>query len=212
MKILSVCVAEPATVSFAGKDVATSIFKRPVTGPVDVGSDGLTGDRQANLTNHGGPDKAMYAYPVEHYEYWQRALGRTQLEPAQFGENLTVSDALDEDVVIGSRYRIGHIVVRVTQPRIPCFKLGIRLADERFPNQFWEAGRLGYYLAVEQGGWLDAGMHGDLLDAPAHGITVSDLHRIVVNKETSRARRAIQDLADLDGGWLRRLRQVLATD
>ena len=212
MKILAICVAEPTTVQFAGKEVTTSIFKSPVDGPIDVDSDGLAGDRQADLTVHGGPNKAVYAYPSEHYDYWQRALDRPHLDAAQFGENLTVAGAPDDIVVVGSRYRFGDVIARVTQPRIPCHKLGARLNDERFPNRFWEAGRLGYYFAVEHPGSIETGMLGRQLDEPDHGITVSDLHRIVVSKDAKGALRAIANLSDLDGGWLRRLRQVLATD
>lgn len=210
MKIIDISVAVPTTLNFDGKQISTGIFKKPVVGRVNVESSNLDGDRQADLTVHGGPQKAVYAYPIEHYGFWRSELARPALEVAQFGENLTVEGAPDDAVIVGARYGLGDVILRVTQPRIPCYKLGARLNDARFPQRFWEAGRLGYYLAVERTGQIEAGMAGSLIDAPDHGITVSGLHRVVTTADAEGAQRALDSLTDLDDGWHRRLRRALA--
>jgi len=208
MKIVAVSVASPKDVEFNGKTTSTSIFKTPVDGEVFAAFENLQGDRQADLGVHGGRDKALYVYSFDYYAQWAQELGRTELEPAQFGENLTVTGCLDEDVMIGSRFGIGSVEVVVTQPRMPCYKLGIRMGDADFPNRFWATGRLGFYVRIEQTGPLERGDEIELLDTPSHGITVRELWRTVTTKNSPEARRALDHLPDLDGGWLRRLRRV----
>jgi MOSC domain-containing protein YiiM len=208
MKIITVSVASPKDIEFDGKTTSISIFKTPVDGELFADFENLQGDRQADLGVHGGRDKALYIYSFDYYAQWTQALGRTELEPAQFGENLTVTGCLDEDVVIGSRLGIGSVEVVVTQPRIPCYKLGIRMGDADFPNRFWATGRLGFYVRVEQTGLLQRGDEIELLDTPSHGITVRELWRTVTTKNSPEARRALDHLLDLDDGWLRRLRRA----
>jgi len=208
MKIITVSVASPKDIEFDSKTTSTSIFKTPVDGEVFADFENLQGDRQADLGVHGGRDKALYVYSFDYYAQWAQEFGRTELEPAQFGENLTVTGCLDEDVVIGSRFGIGSVEVVVTQPRIPCFKQGIRMGDADFPNRFWATGRLGFYVRVEQTGLLERGDEIELLDTPSHGITVRELWRTVTTKNSPEARRALDHLPDLDDGWLRRLRRA----
>ncbi len=211
MQVLRVSVGTPTTIEFSGKTVTTSIFKRPLVGPVQVSMLNLQGDQQSDLSVHGGRDKAVYVYSADYADDWQRTLQVDQLEDSQFGENLTVSACRDEDVVIGSRCRIGTAEFVVTQARIPCHKLGIRLGDESFPNRFWTAGRLGFYLRVEVEGELQTGDAITVLEQPEHGITVRDLWSIVTGSRPADAARAADCLPYLDSGWQRRLRLAANT-
>lgn len=157
MTLVSVNVSLPKTVLHRGKAVRTGIFKEPVQGRVRVRQLNLNGDGQADLSVHGGPDKAVYAYPVEHYDVWARELERSDLTYGQFGENLTVAEMLEETVHIGDVFRIGSTLVEVTQPRVPCYKLGIKMSSARFPKLFLASGRSGYYFRVLEEGELGAG-------------------------------------------------------
>ena len=157
MRLLSINVAQPVEVKFGGQLVPTSIFKKSVTAPVRVAILNLEGDRQADLTVHGGPDKAIYAYSWKNIEYWRKFLRRDDLGPGAFGENLTVDDLTDEEIAIGDELEIGTARFVVTQPRIPCFKLGIALNAPDFPKIFHYAGRNGFYLRVLQEGRVEAG-------------------------------------------------------
>ena len=147
MRVLSVNVGRPREVIWRGKSVTTGIYKEPVEGRVPIRALNLDGDRQADLRVHGGLDKAVYAYPSEFYE----------LGPGTFGENLTTEGLLDESVSIGDRYRVGTAELVVTQPRLPCFKLGIRMRRDEFVTEFLERGLLGFYLAVAREGEVEAG-------------------------------------------------------
>jgi MOSC domain-containing protein YiiM len=213
MKIIEVCVGMPKTVEHGRKSVSTGIFKAPVHGPVVAGLLHLEGDGQADLKVHGGRDKAMYAYPQEHYSYWAKELGVAGLESSQFGENLTVSGMTETSVVLGDTYRLGDVIATVTQPRLPCFKLGIRMADDAFPNRFLMSGRLGFYLRVAQEGTVRAGDGIELLQRPAHNISIFRLWRTVFGAELNAAdaQLALDNLPLLDAGWVRRLRQITAT-
>jgi MOSC domain-containing protein YiiM len=211
MRIVQVCVGRPAAVEFDGKTVSTGIFKSPVVGKVEVRWLNLAGDGQADLTVHGGSNKAVYVYSQDHYEYWAKEIGVAALEDAQFGENLTVAGLSESDVIIGDRYKIGSAIVTVTQPRLPCFKLGVRVGDAAFPRRFLESGRLGMYLRVEEEGVLQCGDTFDLIERPAHGISLHALWRMVF-RDDGDANLALQHLAHLDAGWLRRLRRKSAVD
>jgi len=206
--IESIAVGRPREVQFGNKKTLTSIFKTVVDGPVSIRKLNIDGDKQADLSVHGGRDKAIYVYPSEYYASWASDLGAISLEPSQFGENLTVSGVTDSHVVLGSKFQLGTAKVTVTQPRIPCFKLGIRLNDATFPKQFWEAGRLGFYLRVENEGTAEAGQSLQLVDAPVHGITVRGLYKTVVTGNRRDANLALENLPRLDEGWIRRLRTI----
>lgn len=212
MKVIEVCVGMPKSVHSGPKVISTGIFKSPVQGKVFAGLQHLAGDGQADLSVHGGRDKALYAYPSEHYSHWAKELGAAKLESSQFGENLTVSGLMESSVVLGDRYRLGNVIATVTQPRLPCFKLGIRMADDTFPNRFLVSGRLGFYLRVEQEGTVQAGDPIELLQRPVHGISIFRLWQIVFGGErnVADAQFALDNLLHLDAGWLRRLRQIVA--
>jgi MOSC domain-containing protein YiiM len=211
-RILSVCVSEPVTVLHEGKEVLTGIFKQPVEERVRVGEMGIVDDGQADLTVHGGRDKAVYVYAAQHYPVWAAELGREELEPGQFGENLTVSGIDEANVRIGDRVAFGSVIGIVSQPRIPCYKLGIRMGDGGFPKRFTEAGRPGFYLRIEQVGETGVGDAFELVEEAEHGITVADLWRIVFGgkSESSRrdAARCLDVMPYLDAGWRRRLGNV----
>jgi MOSC domain-containing protein YiiM len=208
MKILQICVGTPQDVEFGGKRMRTSIFKSPVEGRVAVRQLNIDGDEQSDLTVHGGRNKAIYVYSHDYYSDWIRVLDVQALQDAQFGENLTITGGTDEQVLIGSRYRIGDTEVTVSQPRLPCFKLGIRLNDKTFPQKFWLAGRLGFYLRVEAEGSIECGQAMDLIDEPGHGITIRRLYEIMTGGEADEATHALENLAHLDTGLIRRLRRI----
>lgn len=211
MRIARVCVGGPADIEFDGKMVTTGIFKSPVDDSVAVGLLNLAGDGQADLTVHGGRDKAIYAYSQDHHDYWAKKLGVARLEDAQFGENLTVAGLSEDEVIVGDRYKVGSATVTVTQPRLPCFKLGIRLGDKAFPKRFLDSGRLGMYLRVEEEGALQCGDTFDLIDRPDHGISLHDLWQTVFRNDGD-ADLALENLQHLDAGWIRRLRQKSAIE
>src|SRR5438105_369803 len=146
MHVVSVNVGMPRQVPFQDSTVATAIFKQPVTGRVALRDNNLAGDRQADPRVHGGPVKAVYLYASEHYPYWAAELTRDDLAWGMFGENLTTAGVLEEQVRIGDRFRIGSAVLQVTQPRMPCYKLGIRFGRADMVKKFWNAVRPGIYF------------------------------------------------------------------
>ncbi len=156
MRVVSVNVSAGTVIEWQGRRVLTGIFKRPVAGRVRVGREGLAGDRQADLTVHGGELKAVYSYSVASYEWWNQELGRT-LPPGMFGENLTIDGLDDETVAIGDRFTIGTTVLEAVQPRLPCYKLGIRFGDMTMVQRFMRSRRFGTYFRVVGEGDLGVG-------------------------------------------------------
>lgn len=157
MRIISVNVGMPRPLPHPGGVVESGIVKEPVAGPVAVGALNLAGDGQADLSVHGGVDKAVYAYPHEHYAAWARELGRDDLTPGWFGENLTIDGVSEDEVAIGDAFRAGSALLEVSQPRIPCFKLAARMGDPAFAKPFLRSGRTGFYLRVIEEGTVEAG-------------------------------------------------------
>jgi len=155
-RLVSVNVALPRGVSYRGRPVQTGIFKTPVNGPVMVRRLNLDGDRQADLSVHGGPDKAVYVYSALNYDLWRAELGR-DLAYGQFGENLTTTNLLEDSVHIDDILEVGSALLQVTQPRFPCFKLGIKMADQRFLRRFLNSGRSGFYCRVLGEGTITVG-------------------------------------------------------
>jgi MOSC domain-containing protein YiiM len=175
---VSVNVGLPREVAWRGETVSTGIFKQPVAGPVRVAGVNLDGDRQADLSVHGGADKAVYAYAAEHYPYWREALGR-ELPWGSFGENLTVEGmSLEDEACIGDRYRIGSAELVITQPRLPCFKLGIRFDDARMVRRFLAAGCTGYYFRIASEGVVEAGAPIELISRDPARVPVSEITRL----------------------------------
>lgn len=156
-RVLAVSVGRPQAILHQGERVLTGIYKSPVAGRVTVGALGLAGDAQVDRRVHGGPEKAVYLYPHEHYAHWARELHRADFAFGQFGENLTTTGLLETAVRVGDEFQIGTVRLQVTRPREPCFKLVVKLNDVRFARPFLQSGRTGFYLRVVQGGELGAG-------------------------------------------------------
>jgi MOSC domain-containing protein YiiM len=177
----SVNVGEPREVDVNGHAVLTSIWKSPVEGRVPLRGVNLRGDDQADRTVHGGPDKAVYAYAAEDTEWWEAELG-AQLGHAPFGENLTIRGLAVSEAVIGERWALGSVLLEVAQPRLPCFKLGLRMGDVRFPKRFAAAGRPGAYLRVVEEGDIGAGDRIEVVSRPAHGVTSALVSRALLRE------------------------------
>jgi len=157
-RVHSVNVGAPTDAFYIGdRPVRSAIKKHPVGGRVRVTHLGITGDGQADLRVHGGPLKAVYAYPLEHYEFWRRELGGFDETPGAFGENLTIEGLLEDRTHSGDSLRIGSALLRVTQPRFPCYKLGLRFGSEKMIQQFLRAGRSGFYMSVTEEGEIAEG-------------------------------------------------------
>jgi MOSC domain-containing protein YiiM len=174
MKLLSVNVGLPREIEWQGKLIRTSIFKSPASGQVRVATLNLEGDEQSDLSVHGGVHKAVYAYPSEHYAFWREEVPGLDLPWGAFGENFT-TEGLLEEVQIGDRLRVGTAEFAVTQPRMPCFKLGIRFGRPEIVKRFLRNGRTGFYLAVLQEGQVTAGDSIEMLSRDEHGVTVADI-------------------------------------
>jgi len=157
LKLVSLNISDLTKVEYRGQTVGTGIFKKPVDHAVRATRLTLKGDRQVDLRYHGGEHKAIYVYPSEHYETWATELDRDDLEPGCFGENFTTEGLRETDVHIGDQFRIGEALVEVTQPRVPCFKLGIAMGDPRFVRFFLESERSGFYLRALEEGDVKAG-------------------------------------------------------
>jgi len=171
-RLMAVCVGAPADHDWLGRTVRTAIHKEPVTGRIPVRGVNLAGDDQADREVHGGPDKAVYAYGASDTAWWQGELGR-ELGPGAFGENLHVEGLDVSAALVGERWRVGGAVLEVCQPRLPCFKLGLRMGDPRFPPRFGRAGRPGAYLRIVEEGTVGAGDEVVVQDRPDHGVTVA---------------------------------------
>ena len=202
MKILSVNVSLPKKIAHNGKMVTTGIFKEPVDRRVMLRSLNLDGDGQADLIGHGGEYKAAYVYTFENYGYWENELGRSDFTYGQFGENLTVEGMLDDAVHIGDVFRMGSALVEVTQPRVPCFKLGIKMGIEGFENVLLSSDRLGFYLRVLEKGDVGAGDRIELVKTDSRRMTVSEVNNLLYFDlgNLEQARNALR-IEALSPGW-----------
>ena len=177
MRLISVNVGLPREIQHDGRRVRTGIFKQAVAGPVHVGRAHLAGDGQADPEHHGGADKAVYAFALEQYAYWQELLGTAPMPYGQFGENLTIA-GLDESVAcVGDRLRIGDARLVITQPRVPCYKLGLRMQRPDMPKRFSAHAWTGYYLRVEREGTVTAGDSVDIAQRAGGSVTIRELFR-----------------------------------
>jgi len=184
LKVLSVNVGRPVEREWKGQRVSTSIFKHPIEGEVKVGLYDLEGDEQADLSVHGGANKAVYVYPFEHYSYWSEKLSGVDLTMGNFGENLTTEGVSEEDIHVGDELEIGTAKFLVTQPRLPCYKLGFRFEREDMVKLFFQSRRFGFYLRVLREGVLQAGSAIKVLSRDPHDVSVADLVRLAT-RETS---------------------------
>jgi MOSC domain-containing protein YiiM len=173
MHVISINVGLPREVEWGDQSVLTSIFKVPVPGRVRVDRLNIEGDRQSDLTVHGGINKAVYVYPSEHYDFWRKELPDADLPWGAFGENLTTTGLTEDDVHIGDRFAIGSAEVIVTQPRTPCFKLTLRFGRADMIKRFYRSGRSGFYFAVAKEGEIGAGDAISLVGRIADAITIA---------------------------------------
>ena len=193
MKLVSVNVGLPRLVLRSGEPVSTGIFKEPLAGRVMLRTLNLDGDRQADLSVHGGPSKAVYVYPSEHYDFWKRELPEMDLPWGMFGENFTTRGVREQEMNIGDKFRIGEATVMATEPRMPCYKLGLRFGRTDIIKRFLASERSGFYLAVLQEGEVGAGDEIELIEQNKSGVRVSDVTRLYVSDKsnTDLLRRAI---------------------
>lgn len=209
MKIISVNVSRPRLVLWRGEPVSTGIYKEPVAGRLMMRSLNLDGDRQADLSVHGGPTKAVYVYPSEHYDYWRAELPEMELPWGMFGENFT-TEGLDETVNIGDKFRIGAAEVMVTEPRLPCYKLGIKFGRNDILKRFLASGRTGFYLSVLTEGEVGPGDEIELIEHDPHDLSIADIVRLYARDkhDFETMRRAVEH-AVLPESWREHFRQQL---
>ena len=202
MKVISLNVGLPRVVESHGEPVVTGIFKEPVEGPVMLRTLNLDGDRQADLTVHGGISKAVYAYPLEHYEFWRRELPEMELSYGVFGENFTTEGLLENDINVGDRFSVGEAELMVTEPRLPCYKLGIKFGRADIIRKFLQSRRTGFYFAVIKEGQVQAGDELELLSRDANNITIADITRLYAfeKDDLNTLRRAVK-LNALSESW-----------
>jgi MOSC domain-containing protein YiiM len=199
--IVSVNVGAPRTVEYGNKQVTTGIFKTPVNRRLAVRGVNVEGDDQADRSVHGGPDRAIYAYATEDYAWWQAELGR-DLPPGQFGENLTTHGIPVNDALIGERWRTGTALLQVTTPRIPCYKLAMKMDDPHFIKRFGAALRPGTYLAIIEEGTVAQGDPIEVVSRPSHQISVAEMARIYLFERDRLQELLVPELPDEWRDWI----------
>jgi len=186
VRLISLNVARPQLTIYNGVTIKTGIFKKPVNERIALRTLNLDGDRQADLSVHGGPNKAVYAYPSEHYEFWRKELPETTLAWGAFGENFTIQGLAEEKLHVGDRFGIGSAKIMVRQPRMPCYKLAAKFQRSDMIERFLRSGRSGFYLSVEREGDVGAGDSFDLLSRNSEGITIAEMNRLFVGEKYNR--------------------------
>jgi MOSC domain-containing protein YiiM len=213
MKLVSVNTGLPREVTWHGRSVSTGIYKDPVAGRVTLRKLNLDGDRQADLSVHGGEYKAVYCYPIVHYDYWKRELPGRELPVGMFGENFTVEGFQEDSVHLGDQLSVGSAEAIVTQPRLPCYKLGIRFQSDEMVKRFLASGRTGFYIAVTREGEVGAGDEIKVVGRDANEVPVSEITRLYIAKrygetDVATLRRA-RRIAALPESWKEYFRQRL---
>jgi MOSC domain-containing protein YiiM len=214
MKIFSLNVGLPRDVQWYGGEVRSGIYKQPVEGRINLRRLNLDGDRQADLTVHGGPNKAVYCYPHEHYAYWKNALPGRDLPIAVFGENFTTEGLLENDVHLGDEFAVGSAEVVVTQPRLPCYKLGIRFDDGLMVKRFLASGKSGFYLSVKKSGEVAAGDEITVIARHPDAVSIAEFNRLYIAKhydhDDLNLIRKFMKIAALPEDWKEEFRHRLA--
>ena len=204
MKVLSVNVGLPKKVIFNGQLVSTAIFKDPVNGPIMVRKLNLDGDRQADPTVHGGVDKAVYSYPAEHYDYWRKQFPNTGITWGTFGENFTTEGLMEDTVNVGDHLQIGSATLVASQPRMPCYKLGVRFGTMDIIRRFLASGRPGIYFSVLKEGEVQTGDKIGIIKKDKNKVTVKDIVRLYVNSDDTgniETMRRATKISALPEGW-----------
>ena len=205
MKIVSLNVGRPRLLSWKGPSFSTGIFKEPVSGRAMLRRTNLDGDRQADLSVHGGADKAVYGYPSEHYEYWKEQLDGKALSWGAFGENFTTEGLLEREVRVGDRYQVGAATVMVKTPRLPCFKLAAKFQMDDMIERFLHSGRSGYYFSVIEEGEVGAGDEFQFLETETPTLSIFDTFAAYTSLDLELLQRAAKVTA-LPEGWRERFR------
>jgi len=213
MKLVSVNTGLPREVTWRGMNVTTGIFKQPVEGRVALRKLNLDGDRQADLTVHGGEYKAVCCYPLAHCDYWKKELPGRELPMGSFGENFTIDGLLEDSVHLGDQFAVGSATVMVTQPRLPCYKLGVRFQSDDMVKRFLASGRMGFYLAVTGEGEVGAGDEIRVIARDPNAVPVTEITRLYIAKryghdEVTSVRRVLQ-VAALPESWKEYFRERL---
>ena len=209
MRIESILVGKPVPVPYRGKQTKTAIFKEPVKGPVLLRTLNLEGDEQADLRVHGGPDKALYAYGVDAYQQWKEVRPDDEFPPGAMGDNLALSTLPEDQMYIGATYRLGQAVVQVSQPRFPCFKLGIKFEDHSIIKQFMQTGRPGVYFRVLQEGEIAVGDTLELISQEKTLVSVLELFQLKKSKPTAARVKQILGLKSLPDEMREALQSLL---
>jgi MOSC domain-containing protein YiiM len=201
VNLLSLNVGRPRLTTYKGTTINTGIFKDPVSGSIRVRTLNLDGDQQADLGVHGGPYKAVYGYPSEHYPFWRQELG-IEMPWGMFGENFTTTGLAEDDLRVGDRFKIGSTLVMVRQPRVPCYKLAARFQRDDILQRVLASGRSGFYFSVEQEGWVTNGDSFELLSRDENGISIAEVNRLFVKEKYNKnlLRKAIATAA-LPENW-----------
>jgi MOSC domain-containing protein YiiM len=203
--LLAVSVGKPRDFDYQGRDARSAIWKTAVKGRVPVQGVNLAGDDQADRKAHGGTHKAVYAYSIEDYRWWEEELGRP-LSHATFGENLTTEGMDLSGAVVGERWEIGSVILEVSEPRVPCWRLGVRMEDKMFPKRFTQAGRPGTYFRIFQEGDLGEGDRIRILERPDHGVTVGEVFRIYAgDRKAAGSLLEVEQLSEPWKDWARRM-------
>jgi MOSC domain-containing protein YiiM len=211
MKLLSVNVGMPREIFHEGRMIRSGIFKAPVKGPVRVNALNIEGDQQADLSVHGGPSKAIYIYPSEHYPFWRKELPQEEFSYGAFGENLSTEGLLEKDLNIGDRLCVGTVELVVTEPRLPCYKLGVKFKRDDMVKRFLKSRRTGFYCAVLREGVIEAGDTIHFLSRDEKHLTVADITRIYVfDKSDYGTIRRATELTALSESWRGYFRECLA--
>jgi MOSC domain-containing protein YiiM len=213
MKIVSLNVGLPREVMWHGQTVTTGIFKAPVTGRIALRALNLDGDGQADLTVHGGEYKAVYCYPLAHYDYWKKELPGRELPMGMFGENFTTDGLSEDSAHLGDRFSVGSAEVVVTQPRLPCYKLGLKFQSDDMVRRFLASGRSGFYLAVTREGEVGAADGIKVISRDENAVPVSEVTRLYIAKrydgeDVESSRRALR-VAALPESWKEYFRERL---
>lgn len=208
MKLISLNVSLPRLVEYNGEPVATGVFKEPVPGPLMLRTLNLDGDRQADLSVHGGKTKAVYAYPSEHYEFWKTQLPDVSLPFGMFGENFTTEGLFEDGVNVGDLFRVGEAELMATEPRLPCYKLGIKFGRSDIIKRFLKSRRTGFYFAVVKEGTVKGGDEIQLISRDPNNITIADIVRVYAfekdDLETMRRAAKLEAMSESWREWFRK--------
>ncbi|GFO73927.1 hypothetical protein BPLS_P0273 [Bathymodiolus platifrons methanotrophic gill symbiont] len=213
MLLLSINTSRPIDVDYQGKTISTGIFKKPIDAPVFVTQANLKDDLQADLKNHGGEHKAVYAFSSDHYPYWRNTLQNPELKPGSFGENLTISGFDESTLHIGDQLSIGQCILEITQPRVPCFKLGIAVGNKNMPRLFIENFATGIYLRVLQEGVIETGNKVEVIKEGTSRVSVQSLFRAYYDKGFQDPRSVLEKVVlipELSAEWSKKVTARLA--